>query len=256
MTKCKCAPNCPWNRTHIQRNVERMLPSVQHLCSAFVHCTKCFEWKNNTVCCAKGCVRSVVVVIATLVDLDDDKKVMDVVRYTNCFRGGSSGNVHAENFMVTDPLLLKKISSNKNRKLLTMYTTYQPCHHSGGTNKALVSHATSCTERIIDFAKRILLPNNCRIDICCAGIYRAHWNDPSMFRNNEDAEILQSRINMARDGIRRLNTAANTSLRGPRPGDWVFLCSFVPNFDFLHIEEIQKIRQDVDACISACIEGC
>ena len=59
-----------------------------------------------------------------------------VARYANCFRGRSEWNVHAEEFMLTDPQLLALLrgadAGGDRAGILQLYMSYQPCHHSGG----------------------------------------------------------------------------------------------------------------------------
>ena len=70
-------------------------------------------------------------------------------RYANCFRGNSEFNVHAEEFLLEDQALitaLDGLEGVEHPKVLTtaagpaaelaaeltLFMTYQPCHHSGG----------------------------------------------------------------------------------------------------------------------------
>ncbi len=70
-----------------------------------------------------------------------------VARYANCFRGRSEWNMHAEEFMLSDPQLLELLRGSacaagagsdkgggvsERAATLRLYMSYQPCHHSGG----------------------------------------------------------------------------------------------------------------------------
>jgi len=70
-------------------------------------------------------------------------------RYANCFRGNSEFNVHAEEFLLEDQALITALDGLEGAEPpkvlttaagpaaelaaeLTLFMTYQPCHHSGG----------------------------------------------------------------------------------------------------------------------------
>ena len=113
-----------------------------------------------------------------------------VARYTNCYRGYVD-SVHAEQFMMTDPILKNLIEENPNEpKELTMFITQQPCHHSSGrVENKHVSANTSCTNRLLEWSNSCLKSNNVTVVIKLSRIFRAHWEDEEVHETAEDKEV-------------------------------------------------------------------
>ena len=94
-----------------------------------------------------------------------------IARYANCFRGRSEDNVHAEEFVLQDAQLDALLRSGRATEL-SLYMSYQPCHHSGGrlpesssrqlavaSARANQGHPTSCSEKLAAFAEQVLRPH-------------------------------------------------------------------------------------------------
>ncbi|EOD31111.1 hypothetical protein EMIHUDRAFT_434394 [Emiliania huxleyi CCMP1516] len=105
-----------------------------------------------------------------------------IARYSNCWRGSSESNVHAEQFLLQDEDLRSAIAAlasaatpgtiggdggdsggdgggggRRHRHRLLLYLTYQPCHHSGGHSRRLLGeHSTSCTSLLCAFVREVL----------------------------------------------------------------------------------------------------
>ena len=82
------------------------------------------------------CTKAQVTIVARVLGAQNGADLY-VARYANCFRGRSEWNVHAEEFMLADPQLLALLREGSDAggdraRMLRLYMSYQPCHHSGG----------------------------------------------------------------------------------------------------------------------------
>jgi hypothetical protein len=105
--------------------------------------------------------------------------------------------------------------------LLTLYVSYQPCHHSAGSRNLLRNHSKSCTETLLRFYHEYLKPRRVRLLIKCCGLYRAHWEDATLFRNESDVQIFGNRSALARQGVHLLlNPKLDIEIQGMTRADW------------------------------------
>lgn len=220
------------------------------MCAAFFHGRWCLEIGVGKICVLaddKRCPKNVCVGVARLTDKDGVEKA--VTRYSNCFRGSTHNNVHAEVFAVHDTKLALLMRPGDT---LTLYLSYQPCHHNGG-GRWVKGHATSCAKMLCEWAKGKLTKLGVRLDVRCSDIFRAGWTDPGKFATEEDAALFHARCEAARDGIRMLHTTDNISVSGFFPEDWVFLWTLGDKSQFTP-EELAA-REAFDAKINAFVQS-
>ena len=114
--------------------------------------------------------------------------------------------------------VIKKTSSAGGQLRLVLFMTYQPCHHSSGHTKArILADKTSCTTRILKFAKK-LASMEVSLKIRVSYIYRAHWtlgDEPAM-------QKYRRAVAMAQLGLQLLHEAG-IPVRGFNRNDWDFL---------------------------------
>lgn len=220
---CLCSTNDrnPWGGRHAVPGGS--LGSLANLCGAFFHAKTCFEWGNPLICVTPRdqwpCVRFVVVAVARLQDSCGHTRRM--VRYTNCWRGDSQHNLHAEDFVVRDTPYWQRAWQPGDT--LTLYMTYQPCHYSsGGRRTSHRQHGKSCSVLLSQWAQSTLAPAGVTLRIRCAGIYRANWTTPALFKTPADAQVFHERVTLARDGIRLVAPY----LRAMTWESWRFLMSY------------------------------
>jgi hypothetical protein len=229
--------------------------TVHDFCSAFFHTEKCFEWDNSPICmkrCGdkKECMRRSVVIVVRLIKGDEtyfEKK------YENEFHGHTHTNIHAEAFIVKDVYLKDKMKQHP-KSTLELFTTFQPCNHSGGGRGAYkkrnrVDHNTSCVSKLVQFSEK-LEKYDINMVIKCAGIYRAHWTDNDKFDSSKDVEIYGRRTAAARKGIVILKNISRIKLRGLVDDDWVYLKTLcdpeVTSAMKPHIERRKEFDEKVD----------
>jgi hypothetical protein len=228
--KCQCAlqPLSMFSRhklttLDIQRETKdaSLLGDVHRFCESFFHIQECHEWGNPT-CCLGQCTmpRQVTLVVR----LQKDGQDVFTARYNNCFRGSTTSNIHAEEFMLQDSELQSLIFGDQRQTKLIIYLTYQPCHHSAGSRGYFKGHPKSCTKLMCQYFTEQLRPHGVQLEIRCTGIYRAHWEDSTLFDSMEDAQLYGGRTAAARAGIALLQ-AQGVSMTGMQREDWDFMLS-------------------------------
>jgi hypothetical protein len=103
-----------------------------------------------------------------------------VARYQNCYRGSEKTNYHAEQFLLEDDGLKQAIAQLgsvdvgvSERRRISLYLTYQPCHFSGGHVKNIgKAVTTSCTNRLLKWARETLRPAGITLDVKLAKVVR------------------------------------------------------------------------------------
>lgn len=207
-----------------------LLGDASDFCACFFHVEACLEAGVQTACLngegsAAECARKSVTCIARLLAADRSAAPLYVSRYTNCFRGSSRTNVHAEQFMMRDGELLAALrSAGAAGGCLQLFLTYQPCHHSSGHDRAAsvgeASHSASCTTALLRFRERELAPASVSLEILFPNLYRAHWVH---FATEADRQLYRPRIAAAQAGLLLLASAPQTSVRAVGDAEWAFL---------------------------------
>jgi len=266
---CKCfspqnSQYSPWGR-HVARvspschdSVRRELINTRaRLCASFWHVRGCLElnaprlcvwdfiresgdaemgWSHPAERLVPACATNIVVAVARLVDRHGAEK--HVARYSNCFRGDSASNRHAEDFLVDDGELFEMFAPGDN---LYLYLSLQPCHLStGGRNMRSFDEAgtaafgdaerrrtvvKSCTRYLLSWVTAVLAPCDMMLHIRCSDLYRAPWVNVKGFKSVRDEEIFTARVRAARDGIKLLQDHPNVTLDGFSDEDWQFIWS-------------------------------
>ena len=204
----------------------RIIGTGDQFCASFFHIEPTPEGGIEEVCLSAACggttcPRKTVVGVARLHALDHDGNATEelyVARYSNCWKGSSEANVHAEVFLLSDASLSRALESlPESGGRLTFYLTYQPCHHSGGHSKGnLGKHTTSCTELLCDHVRDVLTPRRVHLDLRIAYIYRAHWETGAYDPKYAPA------VQAARDGLALL-ALHGVGLAALGPADWQWL---------------------------------
>lgn len=208
-----------------------LLGSAGDFCAAFFHVETCPE--AGTACaCLRGegsrdeCERKSVACVARLDVAStgaDALPPLYVARYTNCYRGSTHDNVHAEQFALRDTALRATLDEPRaHGGTLTLFLTYQPCHHSSGHDRRHKEHGTSCTRALIEFATTVLAPRAIELDVRVPNLYRAHW---SHFESQADRETYVPRARAARAGLVLLARTAHVRVGALDARDWAFLRS-------------------------------
>jgi hypothetical protein len=174
-------------------------------------------------------------------------------RYANCFRGRSEWNVHAEEFMLADPQLLALLRGGSDAggdraRILRLYMSYQPCHHSGGrlpeaktpedARKQLElaarrkdqGHPTSCSERLRAFYEAEMREHAISLELVVADLYKAMWTEDLMIERAPDDCVRSSAYcadaASARQGILLLvANAPGVTMRATDENDWAYLAT-------------------------------
>ena len=213
-----------------------LLGNLQQFCAAFYHIEPTPEAGLKELCLAAEhgggvCPRKTVVCIARLqaraIGADDRPsdgesgwRDVYVCRYSNCFRGDSTSNVHAEKFLTADRDMERHIGALPERGgRLVLYLTYQPCHHSGGHSRAVMGHTTSCTRLLLAYAARVLTPRAISLHVRVPYIYRAHWK-PGLFPSKYEPVVAA-----AVEGLRLLAATPGVDVAALVDADWAFLVS-------------------------------
>jgi len=217
-----------------------LLGSIDQYCASFYHVEATSEGDISelclsTACGRQPCPRKTVVAVARVHKVGlagGAHEDIYVARYSNCFKGSSESNVHAEHFMLADPGLTHAIQgataalrgggSGGQRDQpaavrLTLYMTYQPCHHSGGHNRrGMGEHGTSCTELICKYLRDVLAPLGIALELKITYLYRAHWEAGAY-----DSKYAPA-VEAARKGLRLLSDAG-IACSACKSGDWEWL---------------------------------
>ncbi|KAG8461017.1 hypothetical protein KFE25_003586 [Diacronema lutheri] len=212
-----------------------LLGGAADFCASFFH-VEASQEAGVGVACLNGegsageCARKSVAAVARLRGAAASAPPLHVARYTNCFRGSSRANVHAEQFLMQDARLLAALPAAAGGRL-TIFLTYQPCHHSSGHDRAVTppadgaarhAHSTSCTTALLAFRARELEPRAIALDLRVPNLYRAHWVH---FATDAERELYAPRVASARAGLLLLANAPRTTIRALDAPDWAFLIS-------------------------------
>ena len=197
-------------------------------CGGFFHTSVSTEANNPFLCVGEGCIKASTCVLVVRLERKGEEPF--IARYTNCYRGYVD-SVHAEQFMIADPILQELLEKDNEPKQLTMFITQQPCHHSSGRveNKE-VSANTSCTNRVLEWSHTILQARNVHVVIKLSRIFRAHWEDEDVHETAEDAQVFGSRAKMAKEGLLLLMNEPNIEVEMLNLDDWHFLLSMSDNY--------------------------
>lgn len=223
-----------------------LLGTAAQFCASFYHVEPTPEGGIDELCLcvAQGgrpCPRKTVVAVARLQSTGSSPEDLYVARYSNCFKGSSESNVHAERFMLSDPGLARALkdsavatssggsssggdgnpggSRHNLPTRLLLYLTYQPCHHSGGHNRrGMGEHGTSCTELLCAYVHDVLAPLGIRLELRIAYLYRAHWETGAYDPKYAPA------VQAARQGLVRLFQAGVVST-ACSASDWEWLAN-------------------------------
>lgn len=203
-----------------------MLPtdtSWRWLCEGFFHVDRCYEWGQGTLCLVQPrCFRYVVRGVCSLELLGQP---LFLRAYENVHLGSTRDNLHVEDVMTQDPELLAALELVKQQipvtglARLTLWITYQPCHHSSGGRNLQGQHDKSCTRVLLDFVRRVLRPAGTELRIKCFGLYRVQWEDEALFREG-DADKFQGRLSLASQGLEQLLYCPGVSLSVVTDQDW------------------------------------
>ena len=213
-----------------------LLGSLDQFCASFYHVEATPEGDMkalclSTACGLRPCPRKTVVAVARVQRVGGAHEDVYVARYSNCFKGSSESNVHAEHFMLSDAGLAHAIQAatagsrggsggqrgQPAAVRLTVYLTYQPCHHSGGhSRRGMGEHGTSCTELLCSYLRDVLAPLGITLELKITYLYRAHWEAGAY-----DSKYAPA-VEAARKGLRLLSEAgiACSACNG---GDWEWL---------------------------------
>ena len=236
---CLCQGPVPIQHKIVWPNF--IFQDMNQFCAALFHGKKCYEWNIDIDLCINNdrCFRTVVYIVALLQRPDTPDYI---VRYHNCFRGGTEQNIHAEQFLVEDEVI-RHMDPTKPAQL-TCYMTYQPCHLSGG-HENMTSHRISCSLRLLRFVEQF---PKLRLILRCAAIYRAHYTKPEGFYTPKQAVAFQSRVNLAREGIQMLQAHPRIELQSFRKKDWAFMLHITKERTSIG-NDFWKKRYEYDRCI-------
>ena len=127
------------------------------------------------------------------------------------------------------PKCLFNDNCDKGDLVLTLYLTYQPCHHSLGTRYLKGDHKQSCCELLHAWYKTVLEPLNVKLVIKCCDLYRIHWEDENLFRSLQDCDLFKKRTFGARSGIYQLMKEKMILIESMHDDDWKYLLSLCEN---------------------------
>jgi len=238
--------------------VAPLLGSRAQFCSALFHAPPSPEWGNDEAVCVRhasftlrakaDCRSKQVVALAVL--RDSGRTLRYAARYTNCWRGDTERTVHAEDWMVRDGELERALATAQDGEL-TLYLSYQPCHHSGGHHALRGrAHAKSCTRVVLDYAGRVRRTYGVSLLIRCCNVYRAHWRD-SMHASERDRLTYSPKTRAAQQGLRLLLRSPLVELHSMTARDWQFLWrEFVDSNESLSDEHVAQ-REALDRSVRA-----
>ena len=206
-------------------------------CRTFFHVDPVREWGDVDCTCAASatepCHRYNVCGWVVLSD-DTDFHVVFHRAYANEFHGGTEINRHVEELMCADSELRAQIEAT-HASILTLYLTYQPCHHSGGSYSLQTRlHCKSCTDLLIAWTRDFLEPHHVTLHIKCANVYRALWTDTQCYNCAEDAKQYDPRTEMAREGL-RVAIQGGLRLEANTLEDWKRIATLCPPPSIAHL---------------------
>jgi len=197
-----------------------LLGSLEQYCGAFWHIEATPEAGLGKMCLhSAGCARKTVVLVARLqlaaVAGPGAWEDVYIARYHNCHRRDDT-RAHAESFLIADGRMsaaVAGLSSATRRARLLCYSTYQPCHFSGGHSPTHIrTNPFSCTNLFLGYVRDVLAPAHVSLELAIAHVYRAHWlKFPAKYA---------APVASAREGISLLTAAAGVTLRAFRQSDW------------------------------------
>lgn len=235
--------------------------NLPDFCQGYFHIDDCKEWDQNEYClqCStfktnglltnkKVCLKSTVHGLLTIYD-NINNQIIFYKAYKNIFMGSTEENIHVEDLIVADKELEAYLKENL---IVTLYISYQPCHHSGGRRNMAADHihTKSCTELIRKWWIEKLIPKNITFNIKCLGIYRAHWTDENSFGSDFDRDVFLNRTERAREGLRLLMKSHENKIinvDAMNPNDWKIILLFCSLPIKISIKEnMWKVRYEYD----------
>ena len=155
--------------------------------------------------------------------------------------------------MLADPQLLALLRGGSDAggdraRILRLYMSYQPCHHSGGrlpeaktpedARKQLElaarrkdqGHPTSCSERLRAFYEAEMREHAISLELVVADLYKAMWTEDLMIERAPDDCVRSSTYcadaASARQGILLLvANAPGVTMRATDENDWAYLAT-------------------------------
>ena len=223
--------------------MEAISLSLASFCEGFFHIDECFEWQQKEIClCSNKCAR---MIVHGIIVMRTAGEIVYIKNYINEFKGSSDLNIHVEDFVVSDPILQEKILFNKSPDTtLTLYITYQPCHHSAGGRKSDHKHAKSCTNTILNWDR-----HGIKLIIKCCGLYRVHWEDNKLFEKTTDVKIFGKKISSASSGLLLLLSQNDVEVEAMQKEDWDLIVPMVKDNEKITKQQ-WKIRHTYDQYIS------
>eukprot|EP01052_Picozoa_sp_SAG31_P015196 SAG31_NODE_970_length_10676_cov_12.566985_3_plen_628_part_00 len=146
---------------------------------------------------------------------------------------------------------------------LTIYLTYQPCHFSGGHVKNIgKAVTTSCTNRLLLWSRAVLQPagvtlvirlaklyrlasnsptmstihnrskraTNLKHVACNVSVIRAHWEEGTLHKTEEERLHYGERAAAAREGMKLLMTEPGIEMVMMDPDDWRYLAGLADDY--------------------------
>src|SRR5690606_15650055 len=115
-------------------------------------------------------------------------------------------------------------------KTLTLFCTYQPCHHSGGHRKLKWTHRKSCCGVLKRWARDALKPQSVKLRFKCFDLNRIHWTDDELIRSADDKTMFGGRAALARAGVRDLLLETNVSVSMMTKEDWTLFLALLKDY--------------------------
>lgn len=225
-----------------------LIGTRRRMCASFWHGRECVELGNPKLCVVEQpgvrrcdmltdderCPKNVCVMVARLQAATGLEKML--ARYTNCYRGASVATVHTERMMIEDDTFQTLIEPGDT---LTLYITYQPCHHNGGGKMFEGHHTTSCTLRLLTWYCSVLQPRGITLHVRCSDLFRAAWSPGVSVERYGlfNARRYNDRARLAHKGLQMLTLEAGLSINGLNDDDWDFLWSLAHCQDLFTAEE-------------------
>ncbi len=200
--------------------------SLQDFCIGFLHIDKCFEWDQKRTCCFEKPCKRFGIQRYSLCSYGRENFVFGTLYQRS--RWQHKKNLHVEDLAVASKPLAYALELLRTFTGIhvTFYISYQPCHHSGGNRWMNRPHSKSCAETLLAWYEKALKPYGISLTAKCCGLYRAHWEDESLFRSDDDVANFGQKASRAREGIRLLKNAG-IEMCGMTRKDWKFLAQFI-----------------------------
>lgn len=207
----------------------------KEFCEGFFHISKNFEWKQNTQCLmACECQRYTCYGVA---HLSCKNETLYLEKYKSKYIGNTNDNIHVEYLIKSDLELTKTIykHGDSHNLVLTLFLTYQPCHHSLGGRRSKSKHQQSCCDLIYNWYKTVLEPLHVVLNIKCCDLYRIHWENEDLFKSKKDVDIFTKKTTEGKNGLLQLVKEPNIHMTSMSEESWKFLL----NDDKFNISEEQ-----------------